>query len=100
MPLISLRVDLFLTATQKAHNAKLSIFTASARRTRAERPVAGRLESLTRVTLSGLATALTLMELSVSTRQVACKAVTKSMHSHLQGCFRGYANEQDLNVTF
>lgn len=54
----------------------------------------------TRVTLSGLATALTLMELSVSTRQVACKAVTKSMHSHLQGRLRGYANEQDWNVTF
>lgn len=52
------------------------------------------------VTLSGLATALTLMELAMSTRPVACKAVTKSMHSHLQGRFRGYANEQDRNVTF
>lgn len=52
------------------------------------------------VTLSGLVTALTLMELAVSTRQVACKAATKSMHSHLQGRFRGYANEQDWNVTF
>lgn len=52
------------------------------------------------VTLSGLATALTLMELAVSTRQVSCKAATKSMHSHLQGRFRGYANEQGWNVTF
>ncbi len=44
------------------------------------------------VMLSRLATVLTLMELAVSTRQVACKAVTKSMLSHLQGRFRGYAN--------
>ncbi len=81
----------FFTATQKAHNDKLLIFTAGARRTRAE---------CMAVMLGRLATVLTLMELAVSTRQVACKAVTKSMYSHLQGCFIGYANEQDWNVTF
>lgn len=40
MPIISVHVNFFLTATQKAHNDKLSIFTA----TRVEWPAAGRLE--------------------------------------------------------
>lgn len=95
-------IYLFLTATQKAHNDKLS-YRYLLRALGGHVWNGQRRDSLSicaRVMLSRLATVLTLMELAVSTRQVACKAVTKSMHSHLQGCFRGYANEQDWNVTF